>query len=498
MESRYELLLRIAAGGMATVYLGRQKGQLGFWRLVAIKRSHPHLTGDPKFVQMTLDEAMLASRIRHPNVVSVLDVDRYDDELLLVLDYIEGASLQELMERVKPQLLPPEIAIRVVLDACNGLHAAHELKDESGTLLGLVHRDVSPHNILVGLDGVARLTDFGIAKFAKPDKATSIGVLKGKLRYMAPEYINAGTLDRRGDVFSIGVTLWGALTGKALFDGENPIEIMRSIVSGKRPQLRELVPELPADLEDLFQMALAIDPDARFATVQAFSNALNNVAQKHDLLVGPDRVAAHVEAAFGTMLSDRRKQVQLKLKPEDQLLSTLDEAFRLPSLSDGGTRSLTGLVAAQSVDAPPVRTVARTLDMAEHASSEHASSEHASDVVLAAPAPKRHALPLWPFALALLLGAGAAVAVVMSRKPASVVTSSTTTGSATSPLGASALAPSVAPTAAPEVSPSKPSASPSMRSPPSSVRPVIPTSKTVPSVDPNSTIAPNPFGPPRR
>lgn len=482
---------------MATVYLGRQKGQLGFWRLVAVKRSHPHLTGDPKFVQMTLDEAMLASRIRHPNVVSVLDVDRYDDELLLVLDYIEGASLQELMERVKPELLQPEIAIRVVLDACNGLHAAHELKDESGTLLGLVHRDVSPHNILVGLDGVARLTDFGIAKFAKQDKATSIGVLKGKLRYMAPEYINAGTLDRRGDVFSSGVTLWGALTGKALFDGENPIEIMRSIVSGKRPQLRELVPELPADLEDLFQMALAVEPDARFATVQAFANALTNVAQKHDLLVGPDRVAAHVEAAFGTMLSDRRKQVQLKLKPEDPLLGTLDEAFRLPSQTDGGALGSSGLVAAQSVDAAPVRTVAPTLDLAEQA----------SDAGVATPTPVRRALPLWPFALALVLGAGAAVAVVMSRKPASGLSAAasasavSTVVSASAPVasGRTANAPLTAPV---EVSPSKSGTNAqtsSPKGPPSlpSVRPLASTSKTVPSVDPNSTIAPNPFGPPR-
>ncbi len=474
---------------MATVYLGRQKGQLGFWRLVAIKRSHPHLTGDPKFVQMTLDEAMLASRIRHPNVVSVLDVDRYDDELLLVLDYVEGASLQELQEGVKPQLLSPEIAIRVVLDACNGLHAAHELKDESGKLLGLVHRDVSPHNILVGLDGVARLTDFGIAKFAKPDKATSIGVLKGKLRYMAPEYINAGTLDRRGDVFSIGVTLWGALTGKALFEGENPIEIMRSIVSGKRPQLRELVPELPADLEDLFQMALAIEPDDRFATVQAFSNALTNVAQKHNLLVGPDRVAAHVEQAFGTMLAERRKEVELKVRPEDPLLRTLDESSRLPGEPDSGALAL---VAAQSVDASPVRTVAPTLDL----------DEHSSYAALATRAPKRRALRLWPFALALVIGAGAAVAVVFSRRPASVVTASTTTSSASSPISATSSAANVAAPTSVQVSPGTPSASssssaPRVLPPPPSGRLPAASSKTAPTIDPNSTIAPNPFGGPK-
>src|ERR1700722_15465734 len=163
--SRYELLAKIAAGGMATVYVGRLRGSAGFSRTVAIKRAHPHLLEDPAYKAMLVDEAHLASRLHHPNVVAVLDVEELGGELSLVMDYVEGAALSDLTDRGRAQdrRLPARIAVRVALDACAGLHPAHELCDEDGKPLRLVHRDVSPHNILVGLAGMARLSDFGIA-----------------------------------------------------------------------------------------------------------------------------------------------------------------------------------------------------------------------------------------------------------------------------------------------------------------------------------------------
>lgn len=488
--SRYELLLKIAAGGMATVYLGRQKGQLGFWRLVAIKRAHPHLTGDPKFIQMTLDEAMLASRIRHPNVVSVLDVDRYEDELLLVLDYIEGASLLELVDRAKPGRLPPEIAIRVILDACNGLHAAHELKDERGASLGLVHRDVSPHNILVGVDGASRLTDFGIAKFAKADKATSVGVLKGKIRYMAPEYINAGTIDRRGDVFSMGVTLWGALTGVGLFEGENPLEILRSIAEGRRSTFGDVAPELPAEFEDVFQMALAVDPSQRFASVLAFSNALSNVASKHGLSVGTDVVARHVEAVFGRVLAERRAEVQKKLDPEDPLLATFDDAFKLPGASEPSSGPKP---AARVPSIAPGSGAMELSDSAVGASTGPTRSR------------KRRSMPVWPFALAAIAGGGLAAALVLAQRPSKTPSQASSVAPSASAVAPSPSVPTIAPTVAPRPLDAPSSSASSV---PSSV-PRTPfvrfdaTSTAVPAKprptqDKNNTIDPNPFGTPTR
>jgi serine/threonine-protein kinase len=322
---------------------------------------------------MTLDEAMLASRIRHPNVVSVLDVERFDDELLLVLDYVEGASLMELIEHARAAgvRLPPRVALRVGLDALSGLHAAHELRDDHGELLGLVHRDVSPHNVLVGVDGIGRLTDFGIAKFARPNKATSTGVLKGKIRYMAPEYIDSGKIDRRSDVFSMATTLWNALTGRMLFDGENPLEIMRAIVSGKTAQLSEVAPELPAALDDVFQMALAVAPEQRFTTALAFSNALSAVAKSEDLSAEPDEVARYVTAAFGAKLEERRQKVKERVTAADSVVvASLPDATTSPSL-------------VRAAATAEVSTARR--------------------------------LVVWPYVAAVLVGAGAAVGAIVAR-----------------------------------------------------------------------------------
>ena len=162
-SSRYELLVKIASGGMATVYVGRLSSVVGSSRLVAIKRAHAHLMEDPAFAKMLIEEAKLASRIHHPNVVAVQSVEEVEGELLLVMDYVEGASLADLVN-YEELPMPARVAVRALLDGCAGLQAAHELTDDDGKSLGIVHRDVSPHNILVGVDGVARLTDFGIAK----------------------------------------------------------------------------------------------------------------------------------------------------------------------------------------------------------------------------------------------------------------------------------------------------------------------------------------------
>lgn len=213
---RYELVAEIASGGMATVFLARLSGVGGFQRFVAIKRLHPHLAAEREFVEMFLDEARLAAGIHHPNVVSILEVGASDRGYYLVMEYIEGDTLARLLARAATsgQRLPREIALRVVIDMLAGLHAAHELKDEMGQPTGLVHRDVSPQNVLVGLDGICRITDFGVARAASRLSATRVGQLKGKIAYMAPEQaMGKSDIDRRADVFAGGIVLWRCSPG---------------------------------------------------------------------------------------------------------------------------------------------------------------------------------------------------------------------------------------------------------------------------------------------
>ena len=219
---RYEILTQLASGGMASVYIARAQGVAGFERLVAVKVLHPHLAYEQEFISMFLDEARLAARIRHMNVVPTLDIsDSPGDGYFLVMEYIEGNHLGALLGRAAKngERLPRPFVCRVLVDTLQGLAAAHRLSDEHGTPLKLVHRDVSPHNILVGTDGIARLTDFGVAKADVRMASTRAGQFKGKLSYMAPEQASSNETDQRSDLFSVGIILWESLTGRRLFKG---------------------------------------------------------------------------------------------------------------------------------------------------------------------------------------------------------------------------------------------------------------------------------------
>ncbi len=205
---RYRLLHQVGQGGAAAVYVASMTGKGGFERTVAVKVLHRHLTSDPSFVTMFLDEARLCAGIRHPNVVDVYDVDAISGELIIVMEYVEGLALNKLLAKGAPAL-PIPLGLRINHDALRGLHAAHELKAADGGLVGLIHRDMTPHNVLVGVDGVVRLADFGIAKArGRITNTDSTGIVKGKLRYLAPEQLNPESpADRRLDVFAAGIVL---------------------------------------------------------------------------------------------------------------------------------------------------------------------------------------------------------------------------------------------------------------------------------------------------
>ena len=213
---RYALFDEIASGGMATVHYGRLLGPVGFSRTVAIKRLHPEYARDPEFVSMFVDEARLAARIRHPNVVPTLDVIAEEGELFLVMDYVLGAPLSAIMFTAKQKniIMPPRIGTAILSGCLQGLHAAHEATDESGVSLGIVHRDVSPQNILVGADGVPRVLDFGIAKASGRTYSTRDGSVKGKVAYMAPEQMESGVVTRQADLYAATVVLWEAGRGR--------------------------------------------------------------------------------------------------------------------------------------------------------------------------------------------------------------------------------------------------------------------------------------------
>src|SRR5689334_7609894 len=208
---------------MATVHFGRLIGPVGFSRTVAIKRLHPQFAKDPEFVSMFLDEARIAARVRHPNVVPTLDVVATEGEMFLVMDYVQGESLSRLTRglRARDSRIPPDIAVTILAGALHGLHAAHEAKDEQGQPLEIVHRDVSPQNILIGTDGVPRVLDFGVAKAAGRLQTTREGQIKGKISYMAPEQLHGGRVTRQTDIYAAAVLLWETLTGQRLYEGDN-------------------------------------------------------------------------------------------------------------------------------------------------------------------------------------------------------------------------------------------------------------------------------------
>ncbi|MDQ3037155.1 MAG: protein kinase, partial [Myxococcota bacterium] len=267
---RYRVVGRLAVGGMAEILIGALDGAFGLSRPVVIKRVLPSLARRADFRRMFVDEARIVSGLRHPNVVDVLEVGQ-DDSLYLVMEYLEGESLDVLARRLRPTgaRLPPAVAAYVVAEAAAGLHAAHELEDASGAPQQIVHRDVTPHNLFVGYDGSVRVIDFGIAKAVNRETRTATGTLKGKFAYMSPEQIDGQHVDRRVDVFALGVVLWELLTGERLFARPSQIEIVKAICFAPIPAAREVDGGIDAELDRIAQKALSRELDERYASADA-------------------------------------------------------------------------------------------------------------------------------------------------------------------------------------------------------------------------------------
>jgi serine/threonine-protein kinase len=309
---RYELVGEIASGGMATVYLARLGGVGGFQRFVAMKRLHPHLQNEKEFVEMFLDEARLSAGIHHPNVVSILEVGASPVGYYLVMEYVEGDTLARILARAAAagERIPTPIALRIVVDSLQGLNAAHDLKDDKGESVELVHRDVSPQNILVGVDGISRITDFGVARATSRLTSTRVGQLKGKLAYMSPEQAQGEGIDRRADVFSAGVLLWETLAAKRLFKAETEVATLQRVMNEPIPDLADIAPHLSPELCAVVKKALMRDANERYKTAAQFADAIEAAAVTRDGVAAPRDVAAFVKSAIGEEIEQQREAVR--------------------------------------------------------------------------------------------------------------------------------------------------------------------------------------------
>ena len=308
---RFTLCRELGAGGMATVYLGRMTMAEGFDRLVALKTIHNHLARAQTFVDMFLDEARIASLISHPNVCSVYDFGSIGGTYFLALEYLIGEPLHELINRIAAkrgddlmQALP-YIAARILADACEGLHAAHETRGNDGKRLDIVHRDVSPQNLFVTYDGSVKVVDFGCAKAIARVTQTDTGVMKGKVSYAAPEQLRAGEVDARVDVWALGVCLWETLTLTDLFRRDNAIQSAMAVLDERIPRADEVAPSVPRQLADIAAKALERDPEQRYPSARALGRDLRAFIAA----AGVSFESAELAEWMGYLFEERQREV---------------------------------------------------------------------------------------------------------------------------------------------------------------------------------------------
>jgi serine/threonine protein kinase len=307
---RYELLRPIATGGMATVWLAKLRGKRGFEKLFAVKTIRTELAADAQFEEMFLDEARIASSIQHPNVAQILDLGEQEGVLFIVMEWVDGDSLAKIRKLLakKQTKVPVGMSLRLLADACAGLHAAHELRDEAGEPLGIVHRDVSPHNILVATSGSVKVIDFGIAKAKKRQQGqTRTGIVKGKVQYMAPEQVKkGGIVDRRADVWALGICLHELIAGDLPHGGEDDVGVVRRLMSDEAPLVAA---NLPQPIARLMERSIAVDPDARFPTAAGMQRAIEGAMKELGESTSSEDVAGLLRAELPDLALQRKEAV---------------------------------------------------------------------------------------------------------------------------------------------------------------------------------------------
>jgi phosphate/phosphite/phosphonate ABC transporter binding protein len=310
---RYELVQLLDAGGMAEILLALERGPHNFERVVVVKRALPHLAQKPAFRDMFLQEARWVAGLTHPNIVQIHELGEAEGTAFIAMEHVAGVSFRELVSTAsrsgKP--VPPGVVVGLLAQACAGAHAAHELRDAQGQLLGLVHRDISPHNLMVTGGGHVKLLDFGIAKATEMGvDTTRPGALKGKVHYMSPEQVQAQRLDRRSDVFALGIVAWELLTLKRLFKRENELATMQAIAAGEAPRPEQVRAGVPPALASAVMQALLVDVEQRFADADQFRRALESAADASALRHGTDEVGEWIREVMGDLLQARAQSLK--------------------------------------------------------------------------------------------------------------------------------------------------------------------------------------------
>ena len=338
---KYRLIGTLTTGGMAELFLALQGGMEGFSKVVALKRILPHMAASPEFVTMFLDEARLAAHLDHPNIVHIYDLGEIDGRYYMAMEYLPGEDLLRVIDLAKKYNRPiaPEIAASIIASAADGLHFAHELTDSIGVPVKLVHRDISPSNIMLTYYGNVKVLDFGIAKATTNLATTRAGVFKGKLAYVAPEQLpgTAGwEIDRRCDVYCLGIVLWELLAGERLFARDSDIATMMAIYKGEIPSLGSLRPEIDAELEEITLKALARNPDGRFKTAAEFRDELDRYLTARAMRPSTKQLAHWLEGLFGEKRANAKKSIAQGVN----LHASISEVMRTISKMDIGVQVL--------------------------------------------------------------------------------------------------------------------------------------------------------------
>jgi eukaryotic-like serine/threonine-protein kinase len=343
-DSRYRITERVAAGGMAEVFRGVAESMRGFKKNIAIKRILPSLTKNKKFVAMFLDEARLSLALQHANIVQVFDIGHTDDTYFIVMEYVDGADLKALLEwrRRINRRVPIAHGLYMILEICKGLAYAHEVHNpETGGLMGIVHRDISPPNVLISKQGEVKVVDFGLAKATSQVEITDPGVVKGKMSYLSPEAARGEEVDHRADIFAVGILLYELLTGKRLFYGETDYQTVELVRNAKIPPIKPQNPQVEPELEDIVRKALAKRKEDRYQNANDIQDALAQYAYSRGLKV----IARDIAELVRQCLEDRRMQSG-EAKPKTSIIDHLlqDEIAKFTSVEeeeqDAGARPL--------------------------------------------------------------------------------------------------------------------------------------------------------------
>ncbi|HEY8432961.1 MAG TPA: protein kinase [Sandaracinaceae bacterium] len=402
----YQIVAKLKSGGMATLFLGRRVGAEGFSRHVAIKVVHEHLANDPTFVQMFVDEALLSAKIQHPNVVHVEELRELNGRHFLAMEYVHGCPLSTLMTalRERGRTLGPELATYIAVEVAEGLHAAHETKGSDGQLLGVVHRDVSPQNVLLAYRGHVKLIDFGVAKARGRAQQTTGGSLKGKIGYMSPEQAFGRPVDRRTDVYALGVVLWEMLTGRRAFAADNDFALLELVRNPNLPPPSTLNPAVPPALDAVVARATAREPDQRFETAQQMRKALAQAV--------PSALALDASDLERLLAATVGEEIERERRVLPESVSGIVSAALLPAPADAEEIVATLTVSAANLLATGADPTSRSSGVREKAPEPFASPS--GTLVLptnapeaASPAPARASRAPW-----IALGASTALLVI--------------------------------------------------------------------------------------